>query len=195
MLISGSQKGLMFPPGLGFISVSAKAQKMIDNCKNPRYYFDLRLAKKAWEKTDTPFTPAISTIVALNEVLKDIRGQTLEVVFSRNKKFASAVRKTMLALGLELYAPAVSSDSITPVKVPLGIDGEKLVKVMRDEYGVAIAEGQAQLKGKIFRIAHMGYIREKDLIVCIETLEKVLAAMGYKFKKDIGVETMKKLLQ
>jgi aspartate aminotransferase-like enzyme len=195
MLISGSQKGLMLPPGLGFISVSPKAQKIIDICKNPRYYFDLRLAKKAWEKTDTPFTPAISTIIALSEVLKDIRRETLEVVFSRNKKFADAVRKTMLALGLELYAPAVSSDSITPVKVPAGIDGEKLVKVMRDEYGVAMAEGQAQLKGKIFRIAHMGYIREKDLIAGIKILEKVLSQMGYKFKKGIGVSAIKKLLE
>ena len=194
MLISGSQKGLMLPPGLGFISVSPKSQKLIDSCKSPRYYFDLRLAKKAWEKTDTPFTPAIITIIALNEVLKEMRKETLEVIFARNKKLADSVRKTMIALGLELYAPGVSSDSITPVKVPAGIDGEKLVKVMRDEYGVAIAEGQAQLKGKIFRIAHMGYIREDDLIVCIETLEKVLSDMGYKFKRGVGVETIKKLL-
>lgn len=194
MLVSGSQKGLMLPPGLGFISVSPKAQKLIDVCNNPRYYFDLRLAKKAWEKTDTPFTPAITTIIALNEVLKEMRKETLEVIFQRNKKLADCVRKTMIALGLELYAPAASSDSITPVKVPQGIDGEKLVKVMRDEYGVAIAEGQAQLKGKIFRIAHMGYIREDDLIVCIQTLEENLANMGYKFKRGIGVETIKKLL-
>ncbi|MDD5617831.1 MAG: alanine--glyoxylate aminotransferase family protein [Candidatus Omnitrophica bacterium] len=194
MLISGSQKGLMLPPGLGFISVSAKAQKLIDVCKNPRYYFDLRTAKKAWEKTDTPFTPAITLIIALNEVLKEMRKETLEVMFARNRKFADAVKKTMLALGLELYAPGVSADSITPVRVPAGIDGVKLVKVMRDEYGVAIAEGQAQLKGKIFRIAHMGFIRENDLKVCIETLEKVLSDMGYKFEKGIGVKTISKLL-
>jgi len=194
MLVSGSQKGLMLPPGLAFISVSAKAGNMVDACKNPRYYFDLRSAKKAWTKTDTPFTPGISIIIALSEVLKQMRRETLDVIFARNKKFADAVRKTMAALGLELYAPSASSDSITPVKVPEGIDGVKLVKTMRDKYGVAIAEGQAQLKGKIFRIAHMGYIREKDLIICIKILEKVLSDMGYKFKKGIGVNTLKKLL-
>ena len=194
MVVVGSQKGLMLPPGLGFISVSPKAEKLIESCKNPRYYFDLRLAKKALDKNDTPFTPAITTIVALNEVLKNMRQETLKVIFSRNKKFADAVKQTMSALGLELFAPEVNSDAVTAVKVPEGVDGAKLVKTMRDECGVVFAGGQAHLKGKIFRIAHMGFIRESDLIVGIKTLEDVLSKMGYKFEKGIGVKTIEKVL-
>ncbi|MBL7196490.1 MAG: alanine--glyoxylate aminotransferase family protein [Candidatus Omnitrophica bacterium] len=194
MVVSGSQKGLMLPPGLGFISVSPKAQKLIAACNNPRYYFDLRLAKKSLDKTDTPFTPAINLIVALNEVLKNMRKQGLDTIFARNKKLADATRQTVSALGLELFAPGISSDAVTAVKVPEGIDGAKLVKTMRDEYGVAIAGGQAHLKGKIFRIAHMGFIRKEDLKVCIKTLEEVLSKMGYKFEKDKGVETIEKIL-
>ncbi|MDD5005188.1 MAG: alanine--glyoxylate aminotransferase family protein [Candidatus Omnitrophica bacterium] len=194
MVVSGSQKGLMLPPGLGFISVSPKAYKLVELCKTPRYYFDLRLSKKALAATDTPFTPAIGIIIALDEVLKDMRQETLEVIFARNKKLAQSTRQAMISLGLELYAGKDSSDSLTAVRVPEGIDGEKLVKTMRDEYGVGIAGGQSQLKGKVFRIAHMGFIREKDLIVCIETLEEVLSKMGYKFEKGKGVKTIEKLL-
>jgi len=195
MVVSGSQKGLMLPPGLGFISVSAKAYKLIETCKNPRYYFDLRLAKKALDKNDTPFTPAITTIVALNEVLKNMCSETLEVIFARNKKLADAVRQTMIALGLELFTTLqAASDAVTAVKVPEGVDGTKLVKTMRDECNVAIAGGQAHLKGKIFRIAHMGFIREDDLKVGIKTLEEVLSLMGYKFEKDIGLKTIEKFL-
>ena len=195
MVVSGSQKGLMLPPGLGFISVSAKAYKLIEVCKNPRYYFDLRLAKKALDKNDTPFTPAITTIVALNEVLKNMCSETLEAIFARNKKLADAVRQTMIALGLELFTTLQDgSDAVTAVKVPKGVDGAKLVKTMRDECNVAIAGGQAHLKGKIFRIAHMGFIREDDLKVGIKTLEEVLSLMGYKFEKGIGLKTIEKFL-
>lgn len=194
MVVTGSQKGLMLPPGLAFISVSPKAAGLIEACKNPRYYFDLRLAKKAWVDTDTPFTPAISIIIALNEVLKNMRKEEIDVIFARHKKLAEATRQAMVALGLELYAPCVSSDAVTAVKVPAGIDGEKLVKTMRDEYGVGIAGGQSQLKGKVFRIAHMGFIRGSDLKVCVKTLETVLSKMGYKFQKGRGVKTIEKLL-
>ena len=194
VVVSGSQKGLMLPPGLGFISLSQKAFKLAQSSNSPRYYFDLRLAKKALDKTDTPFTPAINIIIALNEVLKNIRKEGLDVIFARNKKFALAVRKTMTALGFELFVKEAKSDALTAVKLPLEIDGEKLVKIMRDEYGVAIAEGQGSLKGKIFRIAHMGYIREDDLIIGIKTLEEVLAKMGYKFEKGKGIKAIKEAL-
>jgi len=195
IVVSGSQKGLMLPPGLGFISLSAKAWKMVDVCKNPRYYFDLRLAKKAMVKTDTPFTPAINLIIGLNEVLKNMRKEGLDTIFNRHKKLAHATKEAMKALGLTLYAPTAASDAITSVNAPEGVDSEKLVKIMRDDYGISIAEGQAQLKGKIFRIAHMGFIREKDLIVGIKTLEKVLSQLGYKFQNGIGVKAFKKNLR
>ncbi|MCM8797217.1 MAG: alanine--glyoxylate aminotransferase family protein [Candidatus Omnitrophica bacterium] len=187
VVVSGSQKGLMLPPGLGFISVSPKAFKLIETSRSPRYYFDLRKAKKALDKTDTPFTPAITLIIALNEALKMMRQDGLENIFLRHKKMADATRQAVKALGLELFAPDAASDVVTAVKVPANIDGEKLVKIMRDTYGVTIAGGQDELKGKVFRIAHMGFIEEFDIIVCISCLEKVLAQMGYKFKMGSGV--------
>jgi aspartate aminotransferase-like enzyme len=188
VVVSGSQKGLMLPPGLGFISVSSKAWKLIENSKCPKYYFDLKEAKKALDKTDTPFTPAITLIIALCEALKMLKQDGLENVFARHKKMADATRAAVGALGLELFAPTAASDVVTAVKVPAGVDGEKLVKTMRDTYGVTIAGGQSELKGKVFRIAHMGYIEEFDIIIGIACLEKVLHQMGYKFELGTGLK-------
>ena len=188
VVVSGSQKGLMLPPGIAFISVSSKAFDKINNSKCSRYYFDLKQAKKALDRVDTPFTPAISLIIALNESLGMIRQDGLENIFTRHKKMAEATRAAMKTLGLELFAPDASSDVVTAVKVPAGIEGEKLVKTMRDNYGVTIAGGQAELKGKVFRIAHMGYIGESDIILAIACLEKVLSHMGYKFNLGVGVK-------
>jgi len=188
VVVSGSQKGLMLPPGLGFLSVSQKAMKLIEASKSPRYYFDMRTAKKALDKTDTPFTPAITLIIALNEVLKMLKDDGLANVFLRHKKMADATRAAMKGLGLELFSPAAASDAVTAVKAPAGIDGEKLVKTMRDTYGVTIAGGQDELKGKVIRIAHMGFIEEFDIIAGISCLEKVLMQMGYKFELGSGVK-------
>jgi len=189
VVVSGSQKGLMLPPGLGFISVSSKAWAKVDDSKCPKYYFDLKKAKKAYDKTDTPFTPAISLIIALGESLKIIKADGLENVFNRHRKMAEATRLAVKALGLTLFAPTASSNVVTAVNAPAGIDGEKLVKTMRDNYGVTIAGGQEELKGRVFRIAHMGFIDEFDIIVGISCLEKVLAQMGYKFNIGSGVKT------
>jgi len=194
VVVSGSQKGLMLPPGLGFISVSPKAWAYVENCTSSRYYFDLRLAKKALKDTDTPFTPAINIIIALNEVLKEIKKEGLEKIIAKNRKLAYATREALKAMGLEIYAKDVS-DSVTAVRVPAGIDGEKLVKTMRDIDGVTMAGGQSQLKGKIFRIAHMGYIGESDLKFGIKILEENLEKMGYKFEKGIGVKTFEEKLK
>lgn len=188
MCVCGSQKGLMLPPGLAFISVSEKAWRKVKESKCPKYYLDLKVAKKAWEKTDTPFTSAVSLIVALNEALKMIKQDGLENIFARHRKMAEATRAAIKALGLELFAPTAASDAVTAAKVPAGLDGEKMVKTMRDTYGVTIAGGQAELKGKVFRIAHMGYIEEFDIIVAISCLEKVLHQMGYKFNLGSGVK-------
>jgi aspartate aminotransferase-like enzyme len=188
VVVSGSQKGLMLPPGLSFISVSAKAQGLIAGSKCPKYYLDLKKAKKAYDKTDTPFTPAITLVIALNEALRMIKEDSLEKIFLRHSRMAEATRAAVKGLGLELFAPAAASDVVTAVKVPEAIDGEKLVKTMRDTYGITIAGGQDELKGKVFRIAHMGYIEEFDIILCISCLEKVLAQMGYKFQLGAGVK-------
>ncbi|RJO64737.1 MAG: alanine--glyoxylate aminotransferase family protein [Candidatus Omnitrophota bacterium] len=193
MVISGSQKGLMLPPGLGFISVSPKAWKLIEVSRCPRYYFDLKTAKKALDKTDTPFTPAISLIIALRAALGMMKQDGLEAIFTRHKKMADATRAAMKALGLSLFAPTAASDVVTAVCAPEGIDTEKLVKTMRDSYGVTIAGGQAELKGKVFRIAHMGFIEEFDIILAISCLEKVLAKMGYSFQLGVGVGAAQKV--
>lgn len=191
--VSGSQKGLMLPPGLAFISVSQKAWGLIGTSKSPKYYFSLAAAKKAWNQTDTPFTPGISLVIALNQALKDIRQEGLENIFARHTKMANATRAAVKALGLELFAPGAASDAVTAVKVPAGIDGEKMVKTMRDTYGVTIAGGQSELKGKVFRFAHMGFMEEFDIIIGIACLEKVLAQMGYKFSLGAGVAAAQKV--
>ncbi len=187
VVVSGSQKGLMLPPGLGFIMVGEKAWKLGETSKCPKYYFDLKAAKKAYASTDTPWTPAIGLVIALNEAIKMMKAESLSKIFAWHCKMATAVRAAVKALGLELFAPNASSDVVTAVKVPVGIDGEKLVKVMRDTYGVTIAGGQAEMKGKILRFAHMGYIGEFDIITGISCLEKVLWQMGYKFQIGAGV--------
>ena len=187
VVVAGSQKGLMLPPGLGFISVSAKAWKLVEASKTGRYYLDLRKAKKAADKNDTPFTSSITLIDALNEALKIMQKDGLEYIFKRHKTMADATRAAAKALGLELFAPTAASDGVTAVKVPAALDGEKLVKTMRDTYGVTIAGGQDELKGKVFRIAHMGYIAESDIITGLACLEKVLTQMGYKFILGAGV--------
>lgn len=193
VVVSGSQKGLMLPPGLGFISVSDKAWKLVGVSKSPRYYFDLKAAKKALDATDTPWTPAISLIIALNEAIKMMKQDGLENVFLRHRNMAEATRQAVTALGLKLFAPSAASDVVTAVCVPQGIDGEKLVKTMRDTYGVTIAGGQSELKGKVFRIAHMGFIEEFDIIAGISCLEKVLTQMGYNFKLGAGIEAAEKV--
>lgn len=188
VVVVGSQKGFMLPPGLGFISLSPRAWKLVEASKSSRYYLDLRKAKKALDKNDTPFTSSITLIIALNEALKIMRQDGLENIFKRHRTMADATRAAMQALGLELFAPTAASNGVTAVKVPAGIDGEKLVKTMRDTYGVTIAGGQAELKGKIFRIAHMGFITEFDIITGISCLEKVLIQMGHKFALGTGVK-------
>lgn len=193
VVVSGSQKGLMLPPGLGFISLSPKAMKLVEASKSPRYYFDLRKAKKAIDKADTPFTPAITLIIALVEVLRMMKQDGLENIFSRHRKMADATRAAVKALGLELFAPGAASDVVTAAKVPEGLDGEKLVKTMRDTYGVTIAGGQDEMKGKLIRIAHMGYIEEMDIIAGISCLEKVLTQMGYKFQLGSGLKAAEEI--
>ena len=161
---------------------------MVQASKSPRYYFDLRAAKKALDKSDTAFTPAITLVIALCEALKPIRQEGLEKIFARHHTMAEATRCAAKALGMELFAPDAASDVVTAVKVPTGVDGEKLVKTMRDTHGVTMAGGQSEMKGKIFRVSHMGYVDELDIIAGISCLEKVLFKMGFKFELGAGVK-------
>jgi len=193
VVVSGSQKGLMIPPGLAFCSVSKKAWKLVEQSKSPRYYLDFRLAKKALDKSDTAFTPAVTLCIGLNETLNMIKQMTLPVIFEHNRRLARAVRAAVKAIGLELFAQN-PADVVTSVYAPQGIDTAQLVKIMRDEYGVSIAGGQGDFKGKIFRIAQMGYMNEFDIIVGISCLEMVLKRMGYEFELGNGLSAAEKEL-
>lgn len=186
--VGGSQKGLMIPPGLAFVSVSPKAFNLAGVSKLPKYYFCYKAAKKAADKDDTPWTPAITLIIGLVEAIKIIKQETLEGVIARQRKMADAIRAAAKAMGMELFAPSAASDAVTAIKVPPNIDGAKLVKIMRDTHGVGIAGGQAELKGKIIRIASMGFMTQWDIIVAISCLEIVLKQLGYDFELGCGVK-------
>ncbi len=186
--VGGSQKGLMIPPGIAFVAVSEKAMKMSEGSKLPKYYFSYKAAKKSADKDDTPWTPAVTLVIGLVEALKMIKQETIEKVVADRKKMADAVRKAAGALGLKLLAPSAASDAVTAIKLPESIDGVKLVKTMRDTYGVGIAGGQAQLKGKIIRIASMGFMTQWDIIVAISCLEIVLKQMGYDVELGSGIK-------
>ena len=194
VVVAASHKGLMLPPGLAMVAVNDKALRLIEQSKSPRFYFDLRASKKAAAKNDTPFTPAIGIIVALGESLKYIRAQGgLEAMFERCERLAKGTRAAAVALGLELYPDKTClSNVVTAVKLPANIDGGKLVKIMRDTHGISIAGGQGELKGKIIRIAHMGCLKEEDIITGFTYLEVVLKELGYSFPAGAGVNAAKK---
>ncbi|MBN1823535.1 MAG: alanine--glyoxylate aminotransferase family protein [Endomicrobiales bacterium] len=191
--VSGSQKGLMLGPGLAFVSVSAKAWKLAEEAKLPRFYWDWRKMKKSLATKETPFTPAVTLIVALSEAIKMIKAKGIENVWAENKLHAKAARAGMKAIGLELFGEN-PCDVVTSAKVPEGVDGGKIVKTLREEYGVSIAGGQAQLKGKIIRFAHMGYIGKADLLVGFACLEMVLSKLGYKLEKGKAVAAAEEVL-
>ncbi len=193
VVISGSQKALMLPPGLSFISVSKKAWRKIENTNSSRYYLDLRKYHKSLEKSDFPFTPAVSLIVGLRKSLTQIREEGIENVLQRHKILAAATRAAIKALGLELFAEK-PADSLTAVKVPEGIDSQELIKRLKEKYGVNFAGGQNELKGKIFRIAHLGYFDKLDIITAIAALEMVLSELGHKFELGSGIKAAERIL-
>jgi aspartate aminotransferase-like enzyme len=194
VVVGGSQKGLMLPPGLAFLSVSEKAKKLIETSDLPKYYFDLKPALKSHAKDDTPWTPAVSLVIGLQGVLDMILEEGVDDVLARHARLADATRGAMKALGLELFAKR-PSNAVTSVCVPEGVDGKALVKKMRDEQGVTIAGGQASLKGKIFRVAHLGYMDEYDTLTAIAGLEMVLRQLGYNLEPGKGVGKAEEFLK
>jgi len=194
VVVAGSQKGFMLPPGLAFVTVNDKAYNLIEKSKNARYYFDLRKSKKAFQKDDTPFTPAIGIIIALNKSLNKFKEEGLENLFAKYSLLAKATRQAAKTLGLELLAEeSCISNVLTAIKLPEGMDGGKLVKIMRDTYGISIAGGQGHLKGNIIRIAHMGCVDEYDILTGISCLEKVLKELNFDFGVGSGVAAAQKV--
>jgi aspartate aminotransferase-like enzyme len=193
-LLTGSQKALMLPPGLAFACLSDKAWKAAEKSDLPKYYFNFKKEHKKIKENSSNYTPAITLIIGLREVLSRVKAIGFDKVYAENARMARAARAAMAALGLELYAPAAPSNAVTAVKSPAGINAQDIVKIMREEHGVTIAGGQDQAKGKIFRIAHMGHISPWDLLVSIGALETTLTKLGHKFTAGAGVAALLKEL-
>lgn len=190
VVIAGSQKALMIPPGLAFASVSAKAWALAEKSTLPKYYFDWTKARKALaqDKPTTAFTPAVSLVVGLDKALSMIREEGLENLFRRHITLGRATRAAVKGLGLTLFSPDDDScSSVTSVLVPEGIDDGKLRTLTRDKYGVQMAGGQGHIKGKIFRIGHCGYYNYTDIIVAITALELALKELGHPVELGSGV--------
>ena len=194
ILVTGSQKALMLPPGLAFLALSPKAWNRVEAATLPRFYFDLRREQKEQQKHTTAYTPAISLIYGLHEVLRLLRGEGFEHVFARHARLAAATRAAVQALGMPLLAPDHPSPAATGVWLPPQVDGARLLTYMRDRMGVDIAGGQDQLKGKIARISHIGYAGPFDVITAISTLEMALCRYGYALQLGGGVRAAEEVL-
>ena len=194
VVVSGSQKGLMTPPGLGFISINEQAWAAVEKAKLPRYYFDLKKAKESLAKKQTPFTCSVSLILALRESLGLIRREGLANTLARHARLAKATRAGVKALGLELYASA-PANAVTAVRMPEAVDGKQLIKLISDKYGITFAGGHGDLSGKIIRIAHLGYCDNMDIIAAISALEMALTELGYAAPNGAGVRAAEEVLQ
>ncbi len=193
VLVSGSQKALMLPPGLAFVGVSSKAWAFVERARLPRFYFDFRREKKAIVANQTAWTPAVSLVVGLRDSLAQLRAEGLEAVFARHALFARATREAMVALGLELYAES-PSDAVTVVNGPGGMDTGKIVKHLRSKYGVTIIGGQGQAKGKVFRIATLGWADPFDVINVVAAVEMALRDLGVPVEVGKGVAVAQRVL-
>ena len=177
--ITGSQKALMCPPGLAIISLGEKAVERVYKTENARYYFDLRKEIKSQSQGQTAYTSSVNLVFALNEALKIMEEEGFENVFKRHELLARCMREGIKSIGLELFSES-PANGVTAVKVPEGVDGLELVRVARERYGATIAGGQEHLKGRIFRLSHMGYVDVFDILMELELAELVLSDLGYR---------------
>jgi len=195
VVVSGSQKSWLLPPGLAFIALSKAAQEAVKSGKCSRYYFDLRKELKAQKDDQTAWTAPVSLVVGLQEALRMILDEGLHEVFARHEALARATRAAMTALGLKLVAPDSPSFACTAVHVPEGVDGNKFVKHLRDAYNVTFMGGQGHLEGKIFRVGHMGDVDGFDMISAVAAVEMTLADMGQQAKLGEGTRVAMELLR
>jgi len=193
-MVTGSQKALQLPPGLTLVALSDKAWKFADQSTCPHFYFDYKKERKNLQNKTSAYTPAVSLVIGLQAVLKGVKEEGLENVHQRHNRLARATRAGAQALGLGLIAPQAPADSLTGVFVPEGIDGAKLVKSLRDDFGVTLAGGQDQWKGKIIRIAHLGYVDTFDIVVAMAALEMALKKFGHPVELGKGVAAAQEIL-
>ena len=193
-LVTGSQKALMLPPGLGFIALSERAWRQTKKAKLPRFYFDLNLERKNQAKGSGAFTPAVSLIFGLRASLNMMAREGFDRVYARHARMARATRAAATAMGLKLLAPDSPSPAATGIFLPDGLDADKVLDYLRDQMGVILAEGQDQLKGKAIRIAHVGYMGAFDVITAIAALEMALRKFGAEIPFGRGVAAAQEVL-
>jgi len=194
VLLTGAQKSFMIPPGLAYIACSPKAWKLVETSKCPKFYFDLKKARKNLEKQTTPWTPGVTLIIQQKKALEIIREMGLEKLMAHHRILGDATRAGMKALGLELLAER-PGNILTAVKTPAGIDGAKLVKTMQNKYMAYIAGAQDPHKGEFFRIAHLGYMGGFDIITALTALEMTLTDMGFPVTAGTSIKAAEPVLR
>ena len=193
-VVAGSQKGLMLPPGLSFCALSEKAWGHVKASRLPKYYFDIATERKFVARNECRFTPAVSIFVGLREVLKMIETEGLTNVFRRHERLARATRSGVEALGLELFAKSGPSPALTAVVAPRGIDSEVVLSTYSTSHNITIAGGQGEMKGRVFRLGHMGHVGDFDVITGLAALEQVLHELGHPVDFGAGVRAAQKVL-
>lgn len=177
---SGSQKGFMLPPGLGFVAVSDKAWAAYETATLPKFYLDLGKYRKSADKDSTPFTPPVNLYFGMKVALEMMKAEGLESIFARHTRHKEAARAAMKALGLPLFAPDSNASPAVTSVVPDGVDAEKIRSVMKNRFDIALAGGQDHMKGKMFRMGHLGFVSDRDVLCAISALEATLGELGHK---------------
>jgi aspartate aminotransferase-like enzyme len=187
-VVSGSQKALMTPPGVAFVSVSPAALDVAARSTSPRYTLDWERTRKAQAKLDAPFTPAVSIVRALDVALGLLLEEGLEAAFERHARLGRACREGAKAMGLELFSPDEDRSAVvTAIRAPEGVDATEVVSTLRDRFGITIANGQGELKGKIFRIGHIGWFDVFDITTALAAVELALVDAGAEIERGVAV--------
>jgi aspartate aminotransferase-like enzyme len=188
VVVSGSQKALMCPPGLAFASVSAAALEAATRATSPRFVLEWERTRVAQAKLDAPFTPAVSLVNALDVALGLLLEEGLQAAFDRHAALGRACREGAKAMGLELFSPDEDRSAVvTAIRAPDGVDGAEIVAALRDRFGITIASGQGELRGKIFRIGHIGWFDVFDITTALAALELALADAGADIERGVAV--------
>src|SRR3954449_4338789 len=188
VVVSGSQKALMTPPGVSFVSVSPAALAAASRSTTPRYTLDWERTRTAQAKLDAPFTPAVSIVRALDVALGLLLAEGLDAAFDRHARLGRACRQGAKAMGLELFSPDEERSAVvTAIRAPEGVDATEVVSTLRDRFGITIANGQGELKGKVFRIGHIGWFDVFDITTALAAVELVLADAGADIERGVGV--------
>lgn len=191
--VTGSQKGLMIPPGLSFVALSERALKAMERSTLPKFYFDLRRALASLATFDTPWTPAISLIAGLGTALEMIRTEGIENVWARHRRLALALRRGIEAVGLRLFSESPSF-AVTPVWLPANVEWNTFYRALKIDNGVTVAGGQGDFRGKIFRISHLGYYDDLDMVTVMAALERTLESVGASGVAGKGVSAVQQEL-